>query len=172
MLESLARIYLKMPDKFTKVIALMICICSTKQWIREDTSSPIIILIALQLFIIYPLISFIIGILSVFVSFICSIYVAYKESSRQTSWTSNHNKENYYEDNQENNRQYSYTYEHKKNELDEALNLYGLQLPFTEQDLRERRRQLMKKAHPDSGGNTKDAEKVNRYFEVLKNYVS
>lgn len=53
-------------------------------------------------------------------------------------------------------------------EIDKALHYYHLNIPFSQEELRNKRRLLMKSAHPDSGGNTEEAEKINRYYDVLK----
>ncbi|MDQ9748287.1 hypothetical protein RFY98_17340, partial [Acinetobacter baumannii] len=60
----------------------------------------------------------------------------------------------------------------QKDDLHTALFFYGLSLPFTEKELRDKRKILMKKYHPDAGGNPKDAEKVNVYFDILKKFAS
>ena len=53
-------------------------------------------------------------------------------------------------------------------EIDKALHYYHLNIPFSQEELRNKRRLLMKSAHPDSGGSTEEAEKINRYYDVLK----
>lgn len=53
-------------------------------------------------------------------------------------------------------------------EIDKALRYYHLRIPFSQEELRNKRRLLMKSAHPDSGGSTEEAEKINRYYDVLK----
>lgn len=68
-------------------------------------------------------------------------------------------------------------YEHntsgpQKDELHDALLFYGLSMPFTQDQLREKRRKLMKTAHPDEGGNTETAADINRYFDILKKYAN
>jgi len=50
----------------------------------------------------------------------------------------------------------------------EVSNYYHLNIPFSQEELRNKRRLLMKSAHPDSGGSTEEAEKINRYYDVLK----
>lgn len=60
----------------------------------------------------------------------------------------------------------------KKDELHDALSFYGLSIPFTQDQLREKRRKLMKTAHPDEGGNTETAADINRYFDILKKYAN
>ena len=61
---------------------------------------------------------------------------------------------------------------YKKDELHDALSFYGLSIPFTQDQLREKRRKLMKTAHPDEGGNTEAAADINRYFDILKKYAN
>lgn len=165
MLEMFARMYVRMPERFSNVAAIIICMYSTKQWIQEDTSSPVILLIMLQLFIIYPIVSFVLGILSILLCFICSLYIAYKDNKKRKE---RGNCDDTSQGKEQHKQQYKQQSPQNK-ELDEALQFYGLSVPFTEQQLRERRRQLMKRLHPDAGGSHEDAEIVNRYFEVLKN---
>lgn len=53
-------------------------------------------------------------------------------------------------------------------EIDKALRYYHLSIPFSQEELRNKRRLLMKSAHPDSGGSTEEAEKINLYYDILK----
>lgn len=53
-------------------------------------------------------------------------------------------------------------------DIDKALRYYQLSIPFSQEELRNKRRLLMKSAHPDSGGSTEEAEKINRYYDALK----
>lgn len=57
------------------------------------------------------------------------------------------------------------------NDIDKALHYYHLNIPFSQEELRNRRRILMKSAHPDSGGSTEEAEKINQYYDVLKDLL-
>ena len=57
------------------------------------------------------------------------------------------------------NDQYNNTENHSglysvPNDIDKALHYYHLNIPFSQEELRNRRRILMKSAHPDSGGST------------------
>ena len=72
-------------------------------------------------------------------------------------------------------RDYSYNYSGRtnmKSDYEMALEFYKLQMPFTEKELKERRRQFMKTAHPDACGSNEEAEKINEYYEILKKYAS
>lgn len=74
------------------------------------------------------------------------------------------------------NDQYNNTENHSglysvPNDIDKALHYYHLNLPFSQEELRNRRRILMKSAHPDSGGSTEEAEKINQYYDVLKDLL-
>ncbi len=55
------------------------------------------------------------------------------------------------------------------NELteDEALQILGLQKPFTSDDVIEAHRKLMQKFHPDRGGNDYLASRINQAKELL-----
>lgn len=90
----------------------------------------------------------------------------YRQSEQQNNSGQQQNQQqqrqqNYQQSNSSQNEQYR-----------QAMSFYGLKMPFTEQQLREKRRALMKKAHPDVGGSTKEAEKINVYFDVLKRYAA
>ena len=97
----------------------------------------------------------------------------YKES-KQKNYNQNQNQEKNYNqqqgsrNNQKNSRQGSGV----ASEYEKALKFYGLQMPFTKEELKNKRRQLMKKAHPDAGGNTEEAEKVNVYYDILMKYAN
>lgn len=57
----------------------------------------------------------------------------------------------------------------KKMRLHDALSFYGLSIPFTQDQLREKRRKLMKTAHPDEGGNTEAQQILTDILIFLKN---
>lgn len=104
------------------------------------------------------------------------------EQARQNSYESWKRTYERYRSQQEESYQKAYNqsgsqYEHntsgpKKDELHDALSFYGLSIPFTKDQLREKRRKLMKTAHPDEGGNTETAADINRYFDILKKYAN
>lgn len=110
----------------------------------------------------------------------------YKES-KQKNYNQNQNQEKSYNQHQEYKQQKNNDYHqqgsrnNQKNsrqgsgvasEYEKALKFYGLQMPFTKEELKNKRRQLMKKAHPDAGGNTEEAEKVNVYYDILIKYAN
>ena len=72
-----------------------------------------------------------------------------------------------YNDQYKNTENYANSY-YVLGEIDKALHYYHLNIPFSQEELRNKRRLLMKSAHPDSGGSTEEAEKINRYYDVLK----
>lgn len=72
-----------------------------------------------------------------------------------------------YNDQYKNTENYATSY-YAPGEIDKALRYYHLNIPFSQEELRNRRRFLMKSAHPDSGGSTEEAEKINLYYDVLK----
>lgn len=57
-------------------------------------------------------------------------------------------------------------------DYEKALKFYGLKVPFTEKELKEKRRKMMKTAHPDVGGSTNEAETINQYYDILKKYAN
>lgn len=109
-----------------------------------------------------------------------------KERQNEQAWQNSYEswKKTYerYRSQQEESYQKAYNqsgsqYEHntsgpQKDELRDALSFYGLSMPFTQDQLREKRRKLMKTAHPDEGGNTETAADINRYFDILKKYAN
>ena len=54
------------------------------------------------------------------------------------------------------------------NAYTDALNYFGLTIPFTEAELKSKYRQAIKKAHPDQGGSKEEAERINAYYTTLK----
>lgn len=89
----------------------------------------------------------------------------YEQYQRQKNYNQQHNQYNSQNSQQNKTSQ-------KKDELGEALSFYGLTIPFTEEQLRDKRRKLMKTAHPDEGGNTETAADINRYFDILKKFAN
>lgn len=57
-------------------------------------------------------------------------------------------------------------------DYEKALKFYDLKVPFTEKELKEKRRKMMKTAHPDAGGSTNEAETINQYYDILKKYAN
>lgn len=99
-----------------------------------------------------------------------------KQQEYKQAYQSFKNAYNEYKRNSENDyqrqQQYNQQQRSKNDELKDALKYYGLSIPFTEKQLRDKRRAFMKNAHPDAGGNEKEAEKINMYFDILKKYAS
>lgn len=76
------------------------------------------------------------------------------------------------QNNQQNHNQSGPNQQRKHDELQEALDFYNLTIPFTETVLREKRKKLIKEAHPDEGGSNERAADINRYFDVLKKFAN
>lgn len=95
-------------------------------------------------------------------------YHSQQEKNYQRTYNKNRQQDNTDYGRQQNNGTAGY----KKDELHDALSFYGLSIPFTQDQLREKRRKLMKTAHPDEGGNTEAAADINRYFDILKKYAN
>ena len=53
-----------------------------------------------------------------------------------------------------------------------ALELFELSKPFSMEQLRTRRMEMLKKVHPDQGGSNMMARLVNEAYDVLKTRVS
>lgn len=58
-----------------------------------------------------------------------------------------------------------------KTEFDIAKELFDLEIPYTEKELKEKRNLLIKKIHPDAGGSDEDAALINGYYELLKKFA-
>lgn len=84
-------------------------------------------------------------------------------------------KNNYSNRNNQNNKNNSHTYHNNyrnRSDLNVALDYYGLTIPFSEKTLKDKRKELIKRAHPDAGGSEEDAKKINVYYDILKHYIS
>ena len=95
--------------------------------------------------------------------FMCCIIVIIRNSKRKIN-----NEEGY----KENYQQEDYQQYQNSSELQKALDFFGLQIPFSEEELKKIWKEKMKSVHPDAGGNDEDAQKVNAYFELLKKYTN
>ena len=62
--------------------------------------------------------------------------------------------------------------EEPQDELKKAMAFYHVSFPFTEEEIRAKRKQLMKTAHPDIGGTEEEAKKINIYFDILSKYAN
>lgn len=64
--------------------------------------------------------------------------------------------------------------ERKITDFERAKKLYGLEIPYTMEELHRRKRALLKNVHPDQSNDPKATEKaqeINRLFDVLKQYA-
>ena len=53
-----------------------------------------------------------------------------------------------------------------------AIDMYEMQTGYTVDQLRHRRRDLMKKNHPDEGGSNSFAQKINEAYDILVKYAA
>ena len=53
-----------------------------------------------------------------------------------------------------------------------AKKLFGVEIPYTKEEIIEKKRTLLKKFHPDNGGSVEETIKINKAYEVLEKYVS
>lgn len=207
-IEKIARFYVSYPMFIAKAAAALICLFSIREWIANEKTTPVILLVLIQVIFIYPILCLVFSALSFIPLSICEIFLTFVEEHRNrqeqqqyqqyrdnTYDNTNHDyqqsqrqQQSYYQqnqhqqrhDSQHNSSNYDNTYRNYKqsqntsqrDDLSIALAFYGLAIPFSEQQLRDRRRKLMKEVHPDAGGSTEDAEKVNSYFDILKKYAS
>lgn len=101
---------------------------------------------------------------------------AYEEFKRQyNQYYYQKNNANSGSSSQNSNRSNSYNNSRSSgsaSDYEKALKFYGLKVPFTEKELKEKRRKMMKTAHPDAGGSTNEAETINQYYDILKKYAN
>lgn len=104
---------------------------------------------------------------------------AYEEFKRQyNQYYYQKNNANSGNSNQNSNRGNSYNNSQSSgsaahvSDYEKALKFYGLKVPFTEKELKGKRRKMMKTAHPDAGGSTNEAETINQYYDILKKYAN
>lgn len=93
-------------------------------------------------------------------------YYYQKNNANSRSNSQNNNSGNSYNNNRSSGST-AYASDYEK-----ALKFYGLKVPFTEKELKEKRRKMMKTAHPDVGGSTNEAETINQYYDILKKYAN
>lgn len=181
----------------TKDVAKLLALLFTAGYVIHMTAtdkSPVLFLILIAWLIYFPLSLIIIYVLLLIPKIVCIIVLqmlhidnkenfnnfnfhfeyesnGYRSREQQNQYESynSYDRQNW-QKTEENNQQQSRT--GRKDELGEALDFYGLKIPFTEEQLRDKRRKLMKTAHPDEGGNTETAADINRYFDILKKYAS
>lgn len=55
--------------------------------------------------------------------------------------------------------------------LDKAKKMFGLEIPFSERELKEKRNKLIRSAHPDEGGSNEAASLINEYYDILKRFA-
>lgn len=201
MLEKIAKLYIDYPDVVNKAAAALLSFGILRKWMAED-SSPVLFLVLMILMFIFPFIYFVITIFSFIPTIVCLLYLQFTEQRNEKDFERKYEQksENYYDYQQDayeryeqENRQYhQYDYQNyqqqsnqqrqqhnqqrqqsqPQDDFHKAMSFYGLTMPFTEQQLRDKRRKLMKNVHPDSGGSENDAKKINMYFDILRTYTS
>ena len=57
------------------------------------------------------------------------------------------------------------------NAMSDALDLFELKQPYTLEQLKKRRKELMLRVHPDHGGSNMMARMVNEAFDLLKTRI-
>ena len=183
-------------NEIVMAITLIVWILYTKNWLAHD-SSPALFVIFFAVILYLPVFFVVFYLLMLIPKIICFIviqiirakekYKSYKydnysyadedyaddqsqyDSSQEQQWQ----KSDYHYNQQSN----SYS-EHQQtgsnragDELQMALCFYGLTIPFTQDQLKEKRRKLIKTAHPDEGGDVETAADINRFFDILKKYA-
>lgn len=159
----------------SKIAAFLVSFYYAIQWggsAAKDDPAFGLLAVLLVIFFVHPILKVIFGGIAWLLKGLCEIIlvvIGYNKKSKESNYESNDSYKDTYE----------YFYEKFENmedepedSLNEALKFYGLSIPFSSQTLKEKRRELMKKAHPDAGGSTEQAEKVNVFYEVLEKYAS
>lgn len=59
-----------------------------------------------------------------------------------------------------------------EDDLQRARRIFNLRSVYTVEELRKRRRVLMKQIHPDEGGSKHTAQEVNAAYDILKNHAA
>lgn len=59
-----------------------------------------------------------------------------------------------------------------KSPFDEAKIMFGVEIPYTEAELKKIRNELIKKHHPDVGGSTETCIEINKAFDLLLRFAS
>ena len=131
-------------------------------WNQTNNEQEVFFVIIAFVFI-YPFFLLIADIIMAILRFMCCIIVIIRNSKRKIN-----NEEGY----KENYQQEDYQQYQNSSELQKALDFFGLQIPFSEEELKKIWKEKMKSVNPDAGGNDEDAQKVNAYFELLKKYTN
>lgn len=62
-------------------------------------------------------------------------------------------------------------FENKAMDLPTALKLYDVTMPYKTSEIKKKRNQLLKKFHPDEGGDPEMSKKINTAYEILCKYA-
>ncbi len=60
----------------------------------------------------------------------------------------------------------------KKSEFLLAKELYDVEIPYTKDDIISKKRELLKKYHPDNGGTAEQAAQINKAYDLLAKFAS
>lgn len=55
--------------------------------------------------------------------------------------------------------------------FEKAQKLFGVEIPYTEDEIKKAYYKLIKSNHPDEGGTAEDASKINSYYDLLKKFA-
>ena len=155
----------------------IVWILYTKNWLAHD-SSPALFVIFFAVILYLPVFFVVFYLLMLIPKIICFIVIQIiraKEKYKSYKYGNYSYADEDYADDQS---QYDSSQEHQQtgsnragDELQMALRFYGLTIPFTQDQLKEKRRKLIKTAHPDEGGDVETAADINRFFDILKKYA-
>lgn len=70
-----------------------------------------------------------------------------------------------------NGRSATHNHGRKLTEFERAKALYEVEIPFTLEEINKKKKELMKKYHPDLGGDTEKAIEINAAFDLLEKFA-
>ena len=181
-LIGIARFIVNQNDLVATGGAIYACLKIGGEMLGEvmDPLSVIFVILVLRLF--YPLIHLVAGIIAKVLKTAAVLYLGHCGQSAGTDYEDYDFDEQGYGGSGQNSQNWnsSKTENESKggeagqtaSDYDVALKYFGLQTPFTEDQLKAKHRKFMKTAHPDVGGSTEDAKRINYYYDVLKQYAA
>ena len=97
-----------------------------------------------------------------------------KETQRRSEEQQRHERERQYRNSQKRrDQEENEEHTHQEKELNDALKLYALTIPFTCEVLKKKRNTMLKHYHPDEGMyDTKYSQKINAAYDVLQKYAN
>lgn len=195
--EATVRIVAAYASPISQAAAAWLAVFSATRLLKDPGSSAILVILS-HIFVVFPVVGMVLRLLAVLPEWICKVIVFYLDyrKSRRNAWddgwegrssgdpgygsytghtdnTGNIGSETGNDNSGNPGGMGGSTWDlaNDNDKLHEAMWYFGLDMPYTDSQARERRKTLMKKAHPDAGGSEEDAKKINAYYEVLRKYA-